>query len=140
MLQITDGHVTLTVTKGAFKGYYEKNGFRVLSPKIAPQNDVTPEGINISPSPENERSDEISQPKSAESDAPDESSKKAPMNPDEGDPMNPDEGEPIDLSEIPLGEMSLSQLNAYADQLGLSHEDDLTKKELRALIRRSQSK
>ncbi len=140
MLQITDGRVTLTVTKGAFKGYYEKNGFRVLSPKIAPQSDVTSEGVNIPPSPENEFSDEISQPESAESDAPDESSEKELMNPDEGESMEPDEEEPIDLSEIPLGEMSLNQLNAYADQLGLPHEDDLTKKELRALIRKSQSK
>ena len=29
MLQVTNGVVTLTVTKGAFKSFYEHNGFPV---------------------------------------------------------------------------------------------------------------
>ena len=40
-----------------------------------------------------------------------------------------------DLSEIPLGEMSLSQLYEYAEQLGLDYEGNPSKKVMLSMIR-----
>jgi hypothetical protein len=54
---------------------------------------------------------------------------------DEDEEDEEDTEESVDLSEIPLGEMSFDQLNEYADQLELDHDGIRSKKELRALIR-----
>ena len=46
-----------------------------------------------------------------------------------------EEEEEVDLSEIPLAEMTRSQLLAYADQLGVEYTGEETKRKLRELIR-----
>lgn len=107
MLRITNGSVTLTVTKGAFNNYYKHCGFQIenraegaeLEGVVTTQPNYTAEYLGNSPQVKNE------------------------------------EDEEIELSEIPLSEMSFEQLNEYADQLGLEHEGIRSKKELRAMIR-----
>ena len=107
MLQVTNGVVTLTVTKGAFKSFYEHNGFHTVDG----EDGHGEAGVgSYHPGPE---------------DAEDEA---------DGDEEDDTEDD-VDLSEIPLGEMSFDQLNDYADQLELDHDGIRSKKELRALIR-----
>lgn len=120
MLQVTNGFVTLTVTKGAFKSFYEHNGFHIVDGEDGHEG----AGVVIThPSTETGHSGHPSQQEMAE-DAEDE---------EDGD--EDDTEDDVDLSEIPLGEMSFYQLNDYADQLELDHEGIRSKKELRALIR-----
>lgn len=120
MLQVTNGVMTLTVTKSAFKTYYERNGFYVKN-GAEPFEDK--ERVIIHPSPEKSRSDDSSQFKT-----------KAIAEDDEVDNDEVSEDE-VDLSEIPLSEMSFEQLHDYAEQLGLDHDSIRSKKELRILIR-----
>ena len=56
------------------------------------------------------------------------------ITPDEGHDEPEDEEEDLDLSEIPLSEMTGQQMRQYAEQLGLKTEG-LKKRELRELIR-----
>lgn len=116
MLRITNGSVTLTVTKGAFNNYYKHCGFQIenraegaeLERVVTTQPNYTAEYLGDSSQVENEK---------------------------KSDDYEEDEDEEIELSEIPLSEMSFEQLNEYADQLGLEHEGIRSKKELRAMIR-----
>lgn len=123
MLQVTNGVVTLTVTKGAFKSFYEHNGFHTVDGE-----DVHGEAgvVTTHPAPETGHPGHSSQQKIAEDTEDAE---------DEADGDEDDTEDDVDLSEIPLGEMSFDQLNDYADQLELDHEGIRSKKELRALIR-----
>lgn len=114
MLRITNGSVTLTVTKGAFNNYYKHCGFQIenraegaeLEGVVTTQPNYTAEYLGDSPQVKtDEDSDDY------------------------------EDDEEIELSEIPLSEMSFEQLNEYADQLGLEHEGIRSKKELRATIR-----
>ena len=118
MLQVTNGVVTLTVTKGAFKSFYEHNGFHTVDGEDGHED----AGVVVThPIPEIGHSGHSSQQEMVK-DTEDE---------EDGDDTEDD----VDLSEIPLGEMSFDQLNDYADQLELDHEGIRSKKELRALIR-----
>lgn len=116
MLRITNGSVTLTVTKGAFNNYYKHCGFQIenraegaeLERVVTTQPNYTAGYLGDSSQVENEK---------------------------KSDDYEEDEDEEIELSEIPLSEMSFEQLNEYADQLGLEHEGIRSKKELRAMIR-----
>lgn len=122
MLQVTNGVVTLTVTKGAFKSFYEHNGFHTVDGEDG-HGDA---GVVVThPAPETGHSGHSSQQEMGQdtNDAEDEA---------DGDEEDEDD---VDLSEIPLGEMSFDQLNDYADQLELDHDGIRSKKELRALIR-----
>lgn len=123
MLQVTNGVVTLTVTKGAFKSFYEHNGFHTVDGE-----DVHGEAgvVTTHPAPETGHPGHSSQQKIVEDTEDAE---------DEADGDEDDTEDDVDLSEIPLGEMSFDQLNDYADQLELDHEGIRSKKELRALIR-----
>lgn len=112
MLQVTNGVVTLTVTKGAFKSFYEHNGFHTVDGEDGPETGH----------PGHSSQQEMEQ---DTEDAEDEA---------DGDEEDDTEDD-VDLSEIPLGEMSFDQLNDYADQLELDHDGIRSKKELRALIR-----
>lgn len=117
MLRITNGSVTLTVTKGAFNNYYKHCGFQIenraegaeLEEVVTTQPNYTAEYLGDSPQVKNEE--------------------------DSDDYEEDEDDEEIELSEIPLSEMSFEQLNEYADQLGLEHEGIRSKKELRAMIR-----
>lgn len=122
MLRITNGIVTISVTKGAFKSFYQYNGFHPVSGEDGHEE---PGVIITHPTPEEELSDHFSQLRSQQDTEDTE---------EDGDDEE-DTEEDIDLSEIPLGEMSFYQLNEYADQLELDHDGIRSKKELRALIR-----
>lgn len=119
MLQVTNGVVTLTVTKGAFKSFYEHNGFHAVDGEDGHEE---AEEALTHPTPEMGHLGHPSQPRIHDS-------REDTEDYDEDDEID------IDLSEIPLGEMSFYQLNEYADQLELDHEGIRSKKELRALIR-----
>lgn len=124
MLQVTNGVVTLTVTKGAFKSFYEHNGFHAVDGEDGHEEagevltHLTPETGHLDHSSQQELRQDT--------DA---------MEDEDGDDEDDTEYD-VDLSEIPLGEMSFDQLNEYADQLELDHDGIRSKKELRALIRK----
>lgn len=123
MIQVTNGAVTLAVTKGAFKSFYEPNGFHAVDGEDGHEE----AGVVIThPIPETGHSGHSSQQElRQDTDGPE----------DEDEEEEEDTEESVDLSEIPLGEMSFDQLNEYADQLELDHDGIRSKKELRAIIR-----
>lgn len=112
MVRITNGSMELTVTRGAFKTFYEPEGFIILE-----HEEDTPRlgGINTQPESEDAFEDE--------------------ENTENEDSEAEDEEEDIDYSEIPLSELSFEQLCDYADQLEIDHDGVRSKKELRILIR-----
>lgn len=116
MLRITNGGNTLMVTRGAFNGFYKARGFHIVEATESPEKGT---GVSIHPEPENGHSGQPSQLKMG---------RKA-VEEEEG------EEEELDLSEIPLGEMTFDQLEEYADELEIDHDGVRSKKELRALIR-----
>lgn len=123
MLQVTNGVVTLTVTKGAFKSFYEHNGFHTVDGEDGHGEAGV---VTTHPAPETGHTGHSSQQElRQDTDATE----------DEDGDEEEDTEESIDLSEIPLGEMSFDQLNDYADQLELDHDGIRSKRELRALIR-----
>lgn len=123
MLQVTNGVVTLTVTNGAFKSFYEHNGFHAVDGEDGHEEAGK---VDTQPTPETGHPGHSSQQElRQDTDAPE----------DEDEDEEEDTEESVDLSEIPLGEMSFDQLEEYADQLELDHDGIRSKKELRALIR-----
>lgn len=120
MLQVTNGVVTLMVTKGAFGSFYKHKGFHPIDDEDG--------GVVVTcPTLETMPPDDSSQQEMTEDTE------------DLGDEKDGDEydtEDDVDLSEIPLSGMSFDQLNDYADQLGLDHESIRSKKELRMLIRK----
>ena len=120
MIKITNGHMTLTVPKSAYRTVYMPIGFHPLKDEERVEAPADTFNTPDDKAPEKGFSDEETE-DSEESDGYTE----------EGET----EEEPIDLSEIPLSEMDYYQLCEYADQLGLDHRGIRSKKELRALIR-----
>lgn len=123
MLQVTNGVVTLTVTKGAFKSFYEHNGFHTVDGDDGHEEAGK---VDTHPTPETGHLDHPSQQGLRQD---------IDASEDEDGDDEDDTEDDVDLSEIPLGEMSFDQLNEYADQLELDHDGIRSKKELRALIR-----
>lgn len=108
MLQITNGVVTLRVTRGAFNNFYSRHGFSSVEDESAAKGS----GVgNFYPLPENQPLEDSLQEKT------------------DFDDLEEDE----DLTEIPLEEMTGTQLRQYASDLGLEFEG-LRKRELRQLI------
>ena len=118
MIKITNGHQALRVSRGAYEGYFKHLGYR---PVDAIEPHENPEQENAHGDPETPVSEDSKESSGAE---------EAPGDPEIEEPEYEE-----DLSEIPLGEMKLSQLIAYAEQLGLEHDGTPSKKELRVLIR-----
>lgn len=119
MVNITNGQVDLTVTRGAFKSYYQRCGFRLREVTEEHESDV-PQDFTQAENTANLAHE------SASEDVPDE----------ESEAVESEEGEgEIDYSETPLSELDFEQLCKYADQLELDHEGVKTVKGLRALIR-----
>lgn len=116
MVEITNGQITLTVTKGAFKSFYADCGFAILSHAGVCED---PEVGNTHLGDEKHEDENPSQEENTEEETDD-------------DELDEDE---VDLSEIPLSDMSFDQLQEYADQLDIDHTGVRSKKELRALIR-----
>lgn len=119
MLQVTNGIITILVTKGAYNSFYKHSGFHTVNGSL--KNPSTEEGFTH-PSSREHHSDNSTQLKWHDSEVDDETTE-----------VNETE---VDLSEIPLSEMSFAQLEEYADQLELDHEGVRSKKELRIRIRR----
>ena len=128
MLQVTNGTVTLMVTKGAFKSFYEPNGFHAVDGEDGHEEagEVLTHPTHETGRPGHSSQQELWQ----DADAPE----------DDTEDNTEDIEDDVDLSEIPLGEMSFDQLNEYADQLELDHDGIRSKKELRALIREHMKK
>lgn len=125
MLQVTNGIVTLTVTKGAFNSFYKNKGFRTLTDEEGREESG---GVNTYPHPETGLSEDSAHREFGEED-------EYADDTEDAEEEDGDEDYDVDLSEIPLGEMSFDQLSEYADQLELDHYGIRSKKELRALIR-----
>lgn len=126
MVKIKKGDTVLTVTNGAYKNYYKHLGYEPVDDAQSGENLTgvvsTPHGDSHDcGDPAMTKIDETAEaPETAENDG-------------EGGVIEEEAEE--DLSEIPLSEMKLSQLIAYAEQLGLEHDGTPNKKELRKLIR-----
>ena len=115
MIKIKKGDSVLTVTRGAYTNYYKSLDYKVL--RASKTADISEQEFTH-PEPDSAHLGDPSQLNITPSDDSDE----------------PDEEEELDLSEIPLGEMTGTQLKQYAEQLGLETEG-LKKRELRELIR-----
>lgn len=125
MVRITNGVMTLRVTRQAFLSQYQPCGFRLLESSEEASGE---ELYGNSPASGNERLGEDFQEER------DEMAEGADLGSEESVEAEEDEEE-IDLSEIPISEMDYYQLCAYADQLGLDRTGLRSKKELRQLIR-----
>lgn len=116
MLQITNGVITISVSTGAFRAFYKDRGFE---PTDGAETHETSEGVIYQPEEDSQHLEDSPQPEMTE----------------ESSEESEEAEEEIDLSEIPLGEMSFDELTEYADQLGLDHSGIRSKRDLRALIR-----
>lgn len=116
MIRITNGVMTLKVSRSAYEHHYKHCGFKE---SLVAEDVAVPEGVTLptsdgeTPSAQNFAEENASEEEPSEAGTEDE----------------------IDLSEIPLSEMDFSQLCAYAEQLGLDYDGIRSKKELRALIK-----
>ena len=123
MIKIKRGDSVLTVTTGAYKSYYKHLGYE---PVGVAKNSENLDQENTHSHEDSQQLEDSTQLTEDEDDSTDE---------EEEDFTEEEEEEEVDLSEIPLGEMDLDQLHAYAEELGLEHEEITSKKKLRAIIR-----
>lgn len=124
MLRVTNGAVTVTVTKGAFESYFKHAGFTVLNGVNSPES----EGVGkYHPIPDSPKDEDENQTEEDEEDYTDEF-----RNEEESEES---EESAIDYSEIPLSELGFDELSDYADQLGIDHRGVRSKRELRTAIR-----
>lgn len=130
MVQITNGVLTLRVTRKSFLSQYQPCGYKLVdSHEEAFESSVG----NSSAAIVEPRLGEVFQ---AESDSVENSE---PYSEPELEGLGEEfEEEQLDLSEIPLSEMDFYQLCSYADQLGLDRKGLRSKKELRQLIKSNQ--
>lgn len=125
MVRITNGVMTLRVTRQSFLSQYQPCGFRLLDVfEVASGEEL----YGNSPESVNEHLGEISQEER------DEMTEGADLDSEET-AEGEEDAEESDLSEIPISEMDYYQLCTYADQLGLDRTGLRSKKELRQLIR-----
>lgn len=125
MLTITNGVDTLQVTKGAYKVLYRHQGFRILGKELL-------SGHHTDKAAE--------MPYTGDEDGavtyPDEENM-VKSSPENHTNSEPEEDEEEDLSEIPLTEMTKTQLIKYAEQLGIDFDGTETRKDLRIAIRKA---
>lgn len=137
MVRITNGVMTLRVTRASFLSQYQPCGYQL----VESSEELTEEELYVSSSESVGTQDgEVFQPKTDVQDEGEEPEEVQPETEPEAAPEEPDEEpeeaeEPRELSEIPLSEMDFYQLCAYADQLGLDRKGLRSKKEIRQLIR-----
>lgn len=115
MVRITNGKLHLLTTRGSFEQHYKPLGF---TEETVSQARGTTERQVIQGEAEKQLSEEISQSKT---DTEEESSE-------------PDSEEDVDLSEIPLEDMTFAQLYEYATELGVTYHGNSPAK-MRAAIR-----
>lgn len=110
MIKITNGSRETTVTKGAFHEIYEPMGWKIA--------DLSEEKVEIEDLPEeDEKHAEIAN--------------EAPKMVTEEEPYESEEDE----VEIPLSEMKLSELKAYAKEHGIDISVARTKQDIKDIIR-----
>lgn len=125
MLTITNGVDTLQVTKGAYKVLYKHQGFCILGEELIsgqlsdkasemPYTGDEDVGVSYPDAAEPVKSGTENHTKSAH-----------------------EEDEEEDLSEIPLTEMTKTQLIKYAEQLDIDFDGTETRKDLRIAIRKA---
>lgn len=133
MLTITNGRDIIMVTRGAYAALYKHQGYTVVSgeggstPPPNPGDEAESSQAKITPNGSEDEGVTLPTGKSKV----DSSS----TNPGEYAAEDEEEEEEVDLSEIPLAEMTRSQLLEYADQLGVEYTGEETKRKLRELIR-----
>lgn len=115
MITIRKGDRVLEVTNGAFRNFYQRLGYKPVRGSRSVEN---PGEVNIPPEDENPSSEDLSDLREDEEPT--------------GEDYPEDE---VPLAEIPLSEMTHSQLFEYAEQLGLEFDASASKKDLRKLIR-----
>ena len=125
MIQVKKGTRCLTVTRGAFENFYKHLGYTLVGV------DESHEKSEQEFTHQQEDSQHPGNPTQQETDEEGSDGTK-----DEDEDQEDDDEDVIDLSEIPLGELSHSQLFEYADQLGLEYEGTPGAEALRALIRK----
>lgn len=109
MIEITNGSRTTTVTKGVFKELYEPMGWKIAEiSEETPQVEDMPEAEEKTPEESDEPAEEITEEVDYEEDA--------------------------DV-EIPVSEMKLSELKAYAEDHGIDISAAKTKKDIKAIIK-----
>lgn len=121
MVTITNGTQVLTVTKGAYKSMYAPQGWeKIRSDEMASKNDDFSDGLKnrviMSPEPETTKIEK--------------------KNDTLNDEPEYDADDNVDLAEIPISEMSVPQLKAYAAQLGIKVNTD-SARQLRTQIRKT---
>lgn len=120
MVKITNGHLTLAVTLGAFRDIYSAQGYNIVDTSIQ-----TSEASIATPQP----SGGIFNGSGTENVSED-------VSDEQTDVSGADEiVEPVDLSEIPLNEMTNDQLRAYAQQLGVNLKGITSRRAVRDKIR-----
>lgn len=124
MLVISNGVNTFKVTKGAYRTIYMHQGYHIVSEAgaSAPATDGD--------SPMKGTHEETRDGGEVDTTLPEPESGSAHTSGSENDGAEDEE----DLSEIPLSEMSVSQLKMYAEHIGVKLDGTETKKELRQLI------
>lgn len=112
MLTVTNGHIVLSVTNGAYHNYYAQRGFRPVTDVDDHKNGVDITLPPITPQPKTGGTEASTEP-SGPSITPE---------PPETVQSSENPTNEVDLSEIPLSEMNYTQLVTYAEQLGLDCE------------------
>ena len=119
MVTIVKGNQTLTVTKGAYNEMYASQGWEIRTHETGAIKDdlmaVSKNRVIIPPQPQKQNLDNSTQP--------------------DEDIFDDPEVDDMDLSEIPISEMSVPQLKLYGKQLGVEVNTD-SAKTLRNRIRK----
>lgn len=111
MIKITNGARTTTCTKGAFKNWYEPNGWKIADmDEEEPVNETLPEEEEIQPENAIESLEETP----------------------EEEEVEPEEEIEV---EIPISEMKLADLKAYAEEHGIDISAAKTKQDIKDIIK-----
>ena len=112
MITITNGTTSLTVTKGAYAAMYAPQGWEIIDkqPTDAPTFD---RNDSLALTVENNEIIQTEKENATE------------MNSD--NPVDEETTDAVDLSEIPLSEMTVAQLKEYGKQLGVEVNTDSAK-------------
>lgn len=119
MVRITNGKETMEVSKGAFKALFERYGWRLEDQNI---DDLSVDNSSNDTLSENVEKDGENENLTPQGDEEDE---------EEDDEY---EDEPEDEVEIPFSEMTVRQLQDYADEHDIDVSEANNKKELRKII------
>ena len=118
MIRIQKGSSELTVTRGAYKNFYSKMGYTPVAEAPTPEN-FEEEYTHLE-----EDSPVLEDPTQLRTDPEETAESEESL-----------ESEELDLSEIPLSDMTSDQLREYAEQLGIDPTEYPSRKELRKAIR-----